>query len=188
MLCFEPTVSESFGIPTSLCDASGQRLLVSDQYSDLLMRSKDDLLRMPWQTIIHPDDFKQLSVPFGRLISRAEPYELHCRVLRGDGVWLHLHYRVMPHDRQGERITFQTNISIARTTTEHEANIPAPDAAALAEYIREHAQQLGLLAAKRKMAMVHHFLALASAEAGEEVVRMSEKIMSSKRLLQHALH
>ena len=175
-LCFDPTVDTDFGMAASLADASCRRLLVSDQYAELLMRPKEDLLNLPWQATANPDDFQKLALPVNRLLARGDPFEQRCRVLRSDGVWLDLVYKVtQSYDKRSGRIVIQSNVRVRDKQADQTAPGPVAEAAALADFIRDMSQQLGKLAGERKMALLRYYLAMASAEAGQECERLAEE-------------
>jgi diguanylate cyclase (GGDEF)-like protein/PAS domain S-box-containing protein len=47
-----------------------------------------------WKSIVHPDDFLDASLTYRRAIRRGEGAELHYRVRRADGQWLHVSDRM----------------------------------------------------------------------------------------------
>jgi two-component system, cell cycle sensor histidine kinase and response regulator CckA len=66
--------------------ASGRLLRVNEKLCEMSGRTRDELLRISWQELIHPDELRSSSESVGRLLSGAEKTVTNeVRFIRGDG-------------------------------------------------------------------------------------------------------
>lgn len=167
---FDPTVSPGFGRPVTLTGADCKVRNVSDDYCKLLKRSREELINIEWPDIVHPDDVAEPSSKQAIMLSTGEPYDVRCRVLRGDGVWVRIRYRASLVTRPTGAAMIQSNAGFelspsADTVAEEKRK------AASAEYIQIIAGELAKVAAREKMTLLQHLLTMASLEAAEEMAR-----------------
>lgn len=171
MINFDTAADSRFGVPTSLCDQTGRRLLISDQYAELLLTPKDDLIGKPWQATAHAEDLGNTESLLSQLISQGTPFASRWRMRRGDGTWLSVVVttsRLVDHKGQ---IFIQGNFCPEKTRVEASTApiMSARPDSAYAEYIREMALELSQMAGERKMVVLEHLLRMANAEAADEL-------------------
>jgi PAS domain-containing protein len=165
---FDPTVSPAFGKPTGLSGPDLRFRLVSDDYCAVLQRSREALLNVNWTSIIHPDDLAEPSAKQAILFATGEPYDVTCRIRRGDGRWVRGHFRASrTYARNGSPL-IQSNGWFEPVPEQAQ---PAQDQA-LVEYIQVATAELAKMADGQGLGLLGHLLSMASLEAAQELERL----------------
>ena len=167
-VAFDPTVSPASGTPVTLTGADCRMHNVSDEYCTLLGRSRDDLLKATWPSIVHPDDLADPSAKQAILLARGEPYDVRCRIRRGDGSWLPLRFRASLVERWCGVPLIQSNACLD-LAAENASPAEETGKAAAAEYIRTISGELAKLADRQGLKMLQHLLTMTSFEAAHEL-------------------
>jgi hypothetical protein len=172
---FDTTRAADFGQPVAITDSAFRLRTVSDHYCEVLQRSREELANVDWRTIVHHDDLNVPQEKQAILIATGVPYEVSCRIRRGDGIWLRVDFLASRLDGgAGHLPLIQSNarfrpIAIS-TPREPLAEAPVGDEAVL-EYIQSMATELTKLAERHRLSMVQHLLSMVSLEAAEELQR-----------------
>lgn len=71
-------------------DKTGRFVAMNDRYCEIVGRSRESLLGLTLQDIIHPEDLEQSRPLFDRLIAQDEMFSIEERYVKGDGsiVWV----------------------------------------------------------------------------------------------------
>jgi PAS domain S-box-containing protein len=84
----------------ALLAGDGRFLHVNPALAGILGRPTEELLRLRWRDVIHPDDLRSVETAVARALTEAEGPDAEVRALRPDGrgLWLRFTARAMPGD------------------------------------------------------------------------------------------